>query len=522
VIIERRGGQQLEQHLARGGGADLKAGDGIRLTGARIPLAVLPASSTTNRFLLQEFSSALQDTGRFSPMSPEAFAEAMLLKPKTESPRPGDEKLPAAVSDLDYLLQVTTASEAGGSTTMSIKVLTTQDDQPLVALDAKLDLSSEVGLAFLEEPQTAPVQMNPGQSTVKIKLPYEAKQLVLADMDQDGKPEWITSDGSKVRIYHVEKNKPDLIWEEKKDETRNNRHLSLDAADVNQDGFPRLFVTNMIEGNLNSYVIEWKDGRYQKTVKNLPYFLRVWRSPGKPPKLLAQRTGLNEPFAGSIHELVRTANGYQEGPVFVLPSGIGLYGSAVLDLAGNGAEEFIQVDDDEHLLVSKNAGKPLIRTSERYGGYENGFEHVIPGTVQISEERRQFVKIKGRIVVINHSQGSPWIVVTKNVPFTYLVSRPRVYHESEVYGLSWGGGALPDGQGPAGGQAGLTEAWKIKMPEQVIADIQLSDVLGEGQPQVILLLTPGISLATFKDLFGKESELRILRIPREAEKHETP
>lgn len=509
-VDEKTSRTKLLGPVSNGG---LKVGDGVRLTGARLPVAVLPGGSITNRILLQEFIAALQDTGRFEPMSPEAIAEATLLKRKPDPSSPGDEKQPAAGLDLDYLFQVTTAPGVG-FTDMTIKVLTTQDDQPLVTLDAKVDLSSEMGLALLEEPQIPSVQMNPKQSAVKITLSFEAKHVVLADMDHDGRPEWIVSDGIKIRIYHLGKNKPELIWEEK-EEKKNNRHLALDAADLNQDGFPKLFVTNMIEGNLDSYVIEWRDGQYQKTVKHLPYFLRVWRSLGEPPKLLAQRTSLTEPFAGPIHEMTRSAGGYTEGPVSDLPSGVGLYGSAALDLDGDGVEELIQVDDNDHLLIYRKNGKLLIRTPERYGGYENGFEHVVPGTVQITQERQDFVKVKGRIEFMNNPQGRPRIILTKNIPLTYLVSRSRGYHESEVYGLDWNGADLTDGQ------AELNEAWKIPLPEQVITDIQLSDVMGEGQPQVILLLRSGLSLTTLKSLFSKQSELRIYRIPSEMEKHET-
>jgi len=234
--------------------------------------------------------------------------------------------------------------------------------------------------------------------------------------------------------------------------------------------------------------------------------LRVWRSLEKTPKLLAQRTSLTEPFAGPIHVMTRSAGGYAEGPVFDLPSGVDLYGSAALDLDGDGVEELIQVDDDDHLLIFRKNGKLLLRTPERYGGYENGFEHVVPATVQVAQEKQNFVKIKGRIELMNNPQGGSWIVLTKNIPLTYLVSRSRGYHESEVYGLDWDG-------------ADSTEAWKIPLPEQVIEDVQLSDVMGEGQPQVILLLRPGPSLTTFKSFFGKQSELRIYRVPGGAEKH---
>jgi hypothetical protein len=490
-----------------------KVGDGVRLTGARLPVAVLPGSSTTNHILLQEFSAALKDTGRFKPLSPEAIAEATLMKPKPDQARPGDEKRPAVELDLDYLLRVTSAPGPGG-TEMSVKILTTQDDKPLVTLEAVVDLSSEMGLAFLEESQLSPVQMNPKQSTVKISLPFEAKHLVLADMDKDGKPEWILSDGNKIRIYHLVKNKPEMVWEEK-EKNRGNQHLALDAVDLNQDGFPELFVTNMLSGNLDSYVIEWKDGQYLKTVKHLPYFLRVWRSPGKPPKLLAQRTSLTEPFAGPIHEMTWTGSGLVEGPVFSMPSGVGLYGSAAADLNGDGTEEFIQVDDDEHLRVFGKNGKLLIRSPERYGGYENGFEHVSPETVQIAQEKRDFVKVKGRIEFMRNPQGGLWIVVTKNIPVTYLVSRSRGYRDSEVYGLSL------QGAGSSDGQAEFSEDWKIKAPDQVISDIQLSDVMGQGQPQVVLLLRPGLGLSTLSSFFSRESELRIYRIPSEAEKHGT-
>jgi hypothetical protein len=349
--------------------------------------------------------------------------------------------------------------------------------------------------------------MNPKQSAVRIMVPFDAKNLVLADMDHDGKPEWIMSDGIKIRVYRIEKNKPELIWQEK-EENKNNHHLVLEAADMNQDGYPELFVTNMVAGNLASYVVEWRDGQYQKTAKHLPYFLRVWRSPGKLPKLLSQRTSLTEPFAGSVREMTRSAGGYAEGPVFDLPFGVGIYGSAALDLDGDGAEELIQVDDDDHLLAFKNNGKLFLRTEQRYGGYENGFEHVVPATVQIAQEKQDFIKVKGRVEIMTNSKGRPWIVMTRNIPLTYVVNRSRGYHESELYGLDWNG-------------SDLTEAWKIPLPEEVIEDIQLNDVMVEGQPQAILLLKSGLSMKTFKSLFGKQSELRIYRIPNVTEKDDT-
>ena len=491
----------------------LKVGDGVRLSGAGLPVAILPGSSTTNRNLLQEFSAALKDTGRFKPLSPEAIAEATLMKPKPDQAHTEDESQPGAALDLDYLFQVTSVPGAGVAE-MSIKILTAQDDNPLVTLEATVDLSSEVGLAFLEESKPPSVQMNQKQSTVKISLPFEAKQLVLADMDKDGSPEWILSDGSKIRIYHLVNNKPEMVWEEK-EENRNNQHLALDAMDLNQGGFPKLFVTNMINGNLSSYVIEWRDSQYLKSVKNLPYFLRVWRSPGKPPKLLAQRTSLTEPFSGPIHEMTWSDGGLVEGPVFSLPSEVGLYGSAAVDLDNDGVDEFIQVDDAEHLLVFSKDGKLLVRTSERYGGYENGFEHIIPESVQIAQQKQDFVKIKGRIELMKNPQGGLWIVVTKNIPATYMLSRSRGYHESEVYGLSLEGAGLSDGP------AEFSEDWKIQAADQVVSDIQLSDVMGVGQPQVVLLLKSGLSLATFKSLFSRGSELRIYRIPSGGEKHGT-
>ena len=397
---------------------------------------------------------------------------------------------------------------------MSIKILTAQDDKPLVTLEATVDLSSEMGLAFLEEAKPSSVQMNPKQSTVKIPLPFAAKHLVLADMDKDGSLEWILSDGHKILIYHLVKNKPEIVWEEK-GEIRNNQHLALDAADLNQSGFPKLFVTNMIDGNLSSYVIEWRGGQYLKTVKNLPYFFRVWRSLGKAPKLLAQHTSLTEPFSGPIHEMAWSDGNLVEGPVFSLPREVGLYGSAAVDLDNHGVDGFIQVDDTDHLLVFSNDGKLLVRTSERYGGYENGFAHIVPESVQIAAEKRDFVKIKGRIELMKNAQGGLWIVVTKNIPLTYMVTRSRVYHDSEVYGLSL------EAAGSTGASSEFNEDWKINAADQVISDLQLSDVMGIGQPQVVLLLKPGVGLATFKSLFSRESELRIYRIPSGGEKNGT-
>ena len=51
--------------------------------------------------------------------------------------------------------------------------------------------------------------------------------------------------------------------------------VAVDVADINRDGIPQIIVTSLNNALLDSFVLEFKDGKYVKIASDIHWFLRV-------------------------------------------------------------------------------------------------------------------------------------------------------------------------------------------------------------------------------------------------------
>jgi len=58
-----------------------------------------------------------------------------------------------------------------------------------------------------------------------------------------------------------------------------NNFLTLDVADINRNGYAEIIVTNLVEDNLRSFILEYEEGKLRKITDKAKWFFRVLDHP---------------------------------------------------------------------------------------------------------------------------------------------------------------------------------------------------------------------------------------------------
>ena len=101
--------------------------------------------------------------------------------------------------------------------------------------------------------------------------------------------EVVAIDSHRVMIFQITDNELKIIDTYVGKSYEN--FLAVDIADINHNGTPEIFVTSMGNKMLNSFVLEYRDGKLVKIASDLHWFLRVIDSPSGGVILIGSATG---------------------------------------------------------------------------------------------------------------------------------------------------------------------------------------------------------------------------------------
>ena len=320
------------------------------------------------------------------------------------------------------------------------------------------------------------------------RLEFEIIGVDVGDVNGDGKNETVVIEDKNISIYKYSNNR--LVLIKRIEGKGNHRYLSLDVADINKNGIPEIFVTNLMDSELRSFVIEFKEGIFTQIVTGIKYFLKVNSSTSDDPALLGQKIGTDGLFHGSVRRLVWLDGKYLEDERIPLPSGSIVYGFNMIDLDKDGNKEVVLIDNDDHLRVLSDNGRLQWKSDDIYGGSLNfivnypGGQLATDATTDALDVLESRVYIQPRVLSRNH-QGESEVVVVKNIPSAgRLLERVRMYRKSEVYNFVWDG-------------LGLSENWKTKTIHGYIADFQIRDIDNDGKDELVV----GMIQTSLKSIF---------------------
>ncbi|MCK9275134.1 MAG: FG-GAP-like repeat-containing protein [Syntrophales bacterium] len=315
------------------------------------------------------------------------------------------------------------------------------------------------------------------------------KGMDIGDTDGDNKNEVVLIDAANIFIY--QKNEGEFSLRNKISGKSYEQFLAVDVADINGNGVDEILVTNWVTDVLRSFVVEFKDGKYQRIASNLPWFLRVvTTSDGT--QLLGQQVGLARPFTNPIYEIRWKGGSYKEGERMPIPEGLSVYGLTIASLDGGKTERVIALDEYDHLCVYAKTKKQisqihllggsndlLWKSDDIYGGTKNRFDYVMKniGLSNKGEDLNENSYVNIRILTYDITgNGKQEVIIVKNLsPIGRLFQNVRVFTSSEIYDLEWDG-------------MGLLQNWQTRKIHGYVADYQFKDIDNDGQNEVVLAI----------------------------------
>jgi len=317
----------------------------------------------------------------------------------------------------------------------------------------------------------------------------EFKGMDIGDVNKDGLNEVVIIDGNNVLIYQRTGKAIKLLQRIPGKSYVNN--IAVDVADINENGIKEIIVTGMRKNSLDSFVLEFQDGRFVKIASNLKWFLRVIDASGKP-VLLGQKIGLDDPFKNPIYEIVWETGRYVKGNRVSIPEGLSVYGLTMDSIDGTERERIIALDEYDHLRIYEKTKKPLSKihiyggsdvilwkSDEVFGGSNNCLELDVRGGQRSDAEadtpENKYANVRILTYDINKN-GRKEIIIVKNLSASgRMFKNIKAFTRSEIYDLEWDG-------------LGMVENWKTRKIQGYVADYQFKDIDNDGKNDIVLAI----------------------------------
>lgn len=307
-------------------------------------------------------------------------------------------------------------------------------------------------------------------------FPMVMRGMAVGDIDRDGNREAVIISDTDIWMYRLNGEKLNEIKHIKGKATFS--QLSVDIADINNNGVPEIYVTNLAGGNLNSFALEWNGADYAR-VDHLPWYLRVVVI-GDKRLLVGQKKTANAIFDPAIYIMEWQQKQLKPGKPLKLPVSANVFNFAEIDLDGDKALETLMIDDSNKLKVFSVNGELKWKSDEPYGETMN-YVVINPERTRDQTEERYYLPC--RIAVLNDGKDNqPFLFINRNLSTASRFLRNfREYTNSEINMLSWDG-------------LGLAEKWKTKKISGSVCDYELiPDGNGQYQLLVGLILRTGIA-----------------------------
>jgi len=324
------------------------------------------------------------------------------------------------------------------------------------------------------------------------------KGMDIGDVDGDKKNEVVVIDRNTVQIY--QKNETGFVLRNKLPGETYDQYLTVDVADINGNGIAEIIVTNFTRDRPTSFVMEFRDGKYEKIASNLEWFLRVIDTE-EGPVLMGQPLSVisgNAPLSRPIYEIVWKGDTYKKGRRMPIPEGVSVFGVTLAKIDEN-IERVIALDEFDHIHIYRKT-KKLLSKIHVIGGSDDliwssidvfGGSH---NRIDLGKDQQQTIHIEGsiednlyvkeRVLTYDiNGDGKKEVVIIKNIsPTGRLFKNSRVFTRSEIYDLEWDG-------------LGLAENWRSKIIQGYVADYQIKDIDNDGKDEAVLAVGLGVSLA---------------------------
>jgi len=232
--------------------------------------------------------------------------------------------------------------------------------------------------------------------------------------------------------------------------------LTIDAADLDSDGIPEIYLTVLSGEDLVSEVWTPDGNSLKKIGEKLPYYFRAVSFQDRDNKIFAQQAGRDIDFFGDLYEVTKTGSLFGITNPLKLPRDANIFNTAIF-LTREGKSCFVVLNPDGYLLVFDETGKHLWKSSDKYGGSEIFFAREDLADMRITGSERRKIFLEQRITVTKNGE----IIVPKNDGF-FVIGNNRAYTKNSLFAFAWNG-------------VMLDELWHTKQSQNYLADYRFDE-----------------------------------------------
>ena len=338
------------------------------------------------------------------------------------------------------------------------------------------------------------------------QLPYGIRGIDVGDVNGDGLNETVVLGPNDVSIYQKKGKGGEFKLLQHIPGESHAYYVAVDVADINRNGIKEIIVSSYTDAVVNSFVLEFKDGKFEIIAKDLRWFMRVIEDSTGDPILLGQRRGMESAFTTPIYELLWQNGEYREGQKMRIPQGLPVYGLTLAKITPGGEDKVITLNNDDYLCVYDQTDKPLSKVvifggsqelrwkSEDYFGGSNTFVEpinkalVVQGNAQEVNKTR-YVNLRILTYDTNKNGTREIIIVKNNSSAGRMFEAVKLFTSAEIYNLEWDG-------------MGMVENWRTKKITGYVSDYQFKDIDNDGENEIVLALqlSAGRSVVVAYDL----------------------
>jgi len=375
-------------------------------------------------------------------------------------------------------LSATTAAAGSNRESQIIKTMRTSPQGTLTAA---------INTEFINAPQPLDRQ----GFWMSQRIPTQFKGMDIGDVNNDGIKEVVVIDDFNVMIY--QKKNRDLNLLKKIVGKPHEKYLSVDVSDINGNGIPEIIVTRLNNNYLNSFVLEFKNDKYETIAEKLSYFLRVIETPEGEPLLICQSLGMQKPFDTPIYEMTWKNGAYKAGKRMPIPEGLSVFSVSLINFTDSGADKILAIDDGDYISIFAKTEKPLTtvnafggspeylyRSDEVFGGTNNYFDLTDRQTADGVVKKNYYVNLR-TFTFDTNKDGKKELIIVKNLSSSgRYFDNVKSFTSAEIYDLEWDG-------------LGFVENWRTRKINGYVCDYQFKDIDNDGQKEVVLALVLSVS-----------------------------